>query len=88
MYRFIPYAVYQSVVISEKRNNAGRYWNTAKLVQRGNVAWFTGSDLRTSSNFALSTRNANGFNGIKWQEMHNIPLFYNKTIVDLCIGRQ
>ena len=42
------------------------------------------SDVRTSSNFAWSIRNVNVFNGIKWQEMHNIHLFYNKTIVDLC----
>ena len=27
------------------------------------------------------------FYGQKWQEMHNIHLLYNKTIVDLCFGR-
>ena len=53
---------------------------------RGNIAWLTGSDVRTTSNFAKSIRNAIGFNGIKWQKMHNIHLFYNKTIVDLCFG--
>ena len=31
--------------------------------------------------------NVIGFNGIKWQEIHIIHLFYNKTIVDLCFGR-
>ena len=25
--------------------------------------------------------------GLKWQEMHNIHLLYNKTITDLCFGR-
>ena len=44
-------------------------------------------DVRTSSNFAWSIRNVNGFNGPKWQEMHNIHLLYNKTNVDLCFGR-
>ena len=32
-------------------------------------------------------RNVVGFNGLKWKEMHNINLVYNKTIVDLCLGR-
>ena len=27
------------------------------------------------------------FNGLKSQEMHNIYLLYNKTIVDLCVCR-
>ena len=27
------------------------------------------------------------FNGPKWQEMHNIHLLYNKSIVYLCFGR-
>ena len=40
-----------------------------------------------SSNFPWSILNITGFNGPKWQEMHNIHLFYNKTIVDLCFGR-
>ena len=53
---------------------------------RGNIAWLTGSDVRSSSNFAEPIRNVNGFNGLKEQEMHNIHLFYNKTIVDLCFG--
>ena len=63
---------------------AGR--DVAKYTARGNIAWLTGSDVRMSSHFAESIRNGNGFNGIKWQEMHNIHLFYNKTIVDLCFG--
>ena len=46
----------------------------------------TGSDVRKSSNFAWSIRNVNGFNGRKWQEMHIIHLFHNKTIVDLCLS--
>ena len=53
---------------------------------QGNIAWLTGSDVRTSSNFAESIHKVNGFNGIKWQKMHNMHLFYNKTIVDLCFG--
>ena len=52
-----------------------------------NIPWLTGSDVRTSSNFKFSIRNINGFNGLKWQEMHNIHLLYNITIVDLCFGR-
>ena len=31
--------------------------------------------------------NVNGFNCLKWQEMHKIHLLYDKTIVDLCFGR-
>ena len=54
---------------------------------QGNVAWLMGSDVRTSSNFARSIRNVNGFNGPKWQEIHNIHLLYNKTIVDSCFSR-
>ena len=27
------------------------------------------------------------FKGLKWQEMHNIHLLYNKTIVDLHFGK-
>ena len=46
-----------------------------------------GNDVRTASNFSSSIRNVNGFNGLKWQEMHNIHLLYNKTIVDLCLFR-
>ena len=46
-----------------------------------------GSDARTMSNFAWSIRNVNGFNYLKWQEMHNIHLLYYKTIVDVCFGR-
>ena len=64
---------------------AGR--DVAKHTARVNIDWLTGSDVRTSSNFAESIRNFSGFNGIKWQEMHKIHLFYNKTIVDLCFGR-
>ena len=37
--------------------------------------------LFTLSSFARSIRNGNGFNGPKWQEMHNIYLLYYKTIV-------
>ena len=29
----------------------------------------------------------NNFNGPKWQEMNNILLLSNKTIVDFCFGR-
>ena len=47
----------------------------------------TGSDVRTSSNFAESIRNVNGFNGINWQEINNLHLLYNKTTVDLRFGR-
>ena len=39
--------------------------DVAKRKARGNIAWLTGSDVRTSSNFAESIRNANGFDGIK-----------------------
>ena len=42
---------------------AGR--DVAKHAARGNIAWLTGSDVRTSSNFALSICNANGLNGKK-----------------------
>ena len=31
--------------------------------------------------------NVKRFNGLKWQEMHNLYLLYNKTIVDLRFGR-
>ena len=37
--------------------------------------------------FTWSICNLKGFYAIKWQEMHNIHLFYNKTIVDLWVGR-
>ena len=63
---------------------AGR--DVAKHMARGNIAWLTGSEVRTSNNFTESIRNVNGFYGIEWQEMHIIHLFYNKTIVDLCFG--
>ena len=46
-----------------------------------------GRYIRTSSNFAWFIPNVNGFNGPKWQEMHNIHLLHNKAIVDLCLGR-
>ena len=59
----------------------------AKHTAQDNIAWLTGSDVRTSSNFEFSIRNINGFNGLKRQEMHNIHLSYNETIVDLCFGR-
>ena len=36
----------------------------SKHTARGNIAWLTGSDVRTSYNFARSFRNVNGFNGI------------------------
>ena len=52
-----------------------------------NIAWFTGSDIRTSSNFAWSIRNVKCFNSLNLQEMHNIHLLNKKTIVDLCLGR-
>ena len=42
---------------------AGR--DVAKHMARGDIAWLTGSDVRTSSNFAWSIRNVNGFNGIR-----------------------
>ena len=38
-------------------------------------------------NFAWSIRNVHGFNGPKWQEIYNIHLLYNKTIVDSCFCR-
>ena len=53
---------------------------------RGNIAWLTGIDVRMPSNFAWSIRNVNGFNGPKCQEMHNIHLLCNKTIVELFFG--
>ena len=56
-------------------------------MSRGNIKWLTGSDIRTSSNFAGSIRKVNGLNDPKWQEMHSIHLLYNKTIVDICFGR-
>ena len=58
---------------------AGR--DVAKHTAGGNIAWLTGSDVRASSNLAWSIRNVIGFNGIKWKEMHNIHVFYNKTII-------
>ena len=42
---------------------AGR--DVAKHTAQGNIAWLTGSDVRTSSYFAESIRNVNGLNGIK-----------------------
>ena len=45
-----------------------------------------GNDVRKSSNFAETICNGIGFNGPKWQEMHNIHVLYNKTIVDLCFS--
>ena len=50
------------------------------------IAWFSGSDVRTSSNFAWSSCNVNGYNGLKWKEIHKISLSYYKTIVDLCFA--
>ena len=64
---------------------AGR--DVAKHTARVNIDWLTGSDVRTSSNFAVSICNVNGSKGLKWQEIHNIHLLYNKTIVHLCFGR-
>ena len=53
---------------------------------RGNIAWLARNDIRTSSYFALSIRNVNGFNDPIWLRMDNIHLLYNETIVDLCFG--
>ena len=51
------------------------------------IAWLTGSDVMTSSNFALSIRNGRDFNGLNWQELRNIHLLYYETFIDLCFGR-
>ena len=43
-----------------------------------------GSYVKTSSYFASITPMVSG--GPKWQEIHNIHLLYNKTIVEICFG--
>ena len=45
------------------------------------------NDEGSRSHTRFAECNVNCFNGPKWQEMHNIHLLYNTTIIDLCFGR-
>ena len=47
--------------------------------------WEVTSDPQVISHDLSVTSKA--LDGLKWQEMHNIHLLYNKTIVDLRFGR-